>query len=303
MAVYNAEPWLDEAIRSVRQQTMQGLQLVCIDDASTDRSADIIRRHASEDPRLTTIFLDTNVGSAEARNRGLAQAKGDYIVMLDADDRLSPDALQLATEALDADPSVGCACLRLIREWPDHSEEHSTPLQPGQSRSGEEACRLARERALPALYVVRRDLHLRYPYATTCRIYSDDNTTRLHYLHSPKVTMTEGCYYWRQHPNSQTHALSPARFQHLWANLSMSQTLEKEGVSPDIRKLYDGIRWCNFRALLRLYFANRRRWPQESARLWHDFRTLYRTFPRLMPWPLYALREWVAYRISRAHDN
>ena len=100
MAVYNSEAFLKESIDSLLGQTMKEIQIVCIDDASTDASLGILNGYALRDNRVEVIRLVENKGQAHARNIGLKQAKGQYVCMLDADDSLSPDALAEAVRTL-----------------------------------------------------------------------------------------------------------------------------------------------------------------------------------------------------------
>ncbi len=294
MAVCNAAPWLRQAVDSVLGQTLQDVELLAVDDASTDDSLGILEDYAARDRRVRVMRNATNQGQAVARNVALAQATGEYVCMLDADDWLSPDALEKATQAF-TDARVGCVVLDLVYEDGDGQRRHPRPQRD--TMTGEEAFRLSLDWTLHGLYVVRRDLHQRYPYDTSERLYSDDNTTRLHYLHSQLVRVCDGEYHYRQHAASTTQAFSARRFLHMRANLSMRDTLLKEGVGEDIIRDYDRVRWNNYRGMMRLYYKHcKELTPDERRTVWSDFRRIYRTFSRSMPYALFALRE----RISAA---
>ncbi|EGF29874.1 glycosyltransferase family 2 protein [Rhodopirellula baltica] len=100
---YNAESFLAEAIESCLAQTRQPNQIIVIDDGSTDRTAEVARSFADS---VTLVPLERS-GAGVARNAGLAAATGDYIAMLDADDRMVPNRLQLQMELFEARPEVG----------------------------------------------------------------------------------------------------------------------------------------------------------------------------------------------------
>ena len=85
MPVYNAEAYLEEAIESILSQTLDSLELICVDDGSTDRSLDIIKEFQKKDARVR-IITENNAGPSAARNKGLARARGEYIFFFDADD-------------------------------------------------------------------------------------------------------------------------------------------------------------------------------------------------------------------------
>jgi CDP-glycerol glycerophosphotransferase len=91
--VYNTAPWLDECLNSVVNQTLRDIQIICVNDGSTDNSPDILRNHAAADPRIVVIDQE-NQGLSVARNVGLEIATGEYIHFLDSDDVLDAHALE-----------------------------------------------------------------------------------------------------------------------------------------------------------------------------------------------------------------
>ncbi|MBP3730738.1 MAG: glycosyltransferase, partial [Mailhella sp.] len=90
MPVWNASAFLKETMESILCQTFQNFELICVDDGSTDASADILDEYAALDKRITVIHQE-NGGAGAARNRGIDLAKGNYILFLDADDIYSSD--------------------------------------------------------------------------------------------------------------------------------------------------------------------------------------------------------------------
>ena len=83
--VYNAEVYLKECMDSVLRQNMKDMEIICVDDGSTDGSADVLKQYQSIDSRIH-IFKQHNSGPARARNLGLAKSSGRYVCFLDADD-------------------------------------------------------------------------------------------------------------------------------------------------------------------------------------------------------------------------
>ena len=71
VAVYNAEQWLPQSLGSLLSQTMQDIQVICVDDCSTDGSLTILNDYARSDPRFKVIHLEENQGQAHARNVAL----------------------------------------------------------------------------------------------------------------------------------------------------------------------------------------------------------------------------------------
>lgn len=93
MANYNGARHLDAAVDSVLGQTLADLELIVIDDVSSDASVALLQARARLDPRVTVLRQPCNQGPAAARNRGLDAARGRWIAIVDSDDELAPDRL------------------------------------------------------------------------------------------------------------------------------------------------------------------------------------------------------------------
>jgi glycosyltransferase involved in cell wall biosynthesis len=111
LPVYNAAPFLDQALLSIRGQTLKDIEIICIDDGSTDESQSILERHAKQDNRLT-VHRQSNRGAGTARNKGLKEAIGQFIWFPDADDFYESHLLFKAVATLRATKTdfvcVGC---------------------------------------------------------------------------------------------------------------------------------------------------------------------------------------------------
>lgn len=91
--IFNVESYLDRCIASVSDQTYQNLEIILVDDGSTDRSGQICDEWAARDPRIRVIH-QPNSGVSAARNTGLHAASGDWIIQVDSDDYVAPYAVQ-----------------------------------------------------------------------------------------------------------------------------------------------------------------------------------------------------------------
>ena len=94
---YNHEQFLEPALRSLAQQTYSAIELIVVDDASTDQSVTIVRSYLEKKPPdfpVKTLFLPKNIGNCAAFNRGLALAKGKYIVDFATDDIMLPQRIE-----------------------------------------------------------------------------------------------------------------------------------------------------------------------------------------------------------------
>ena len=90
---FNAETTIEQAIASARRQTERRLEIIVVDDASSDQTSAIVADAAKADARVRLLRQPANAGPAAARNQGIAAAKGDWIALLDADDSYLPERL------------------------------------------------------------------------------------------------------------------------------------------------------------------------------------------------------------------
>lgn len=97
---YNQKRFVREAVESVINQTYTPIQLIVVDDASTDGSPETINQLKVQYPQLEVLLLNENMGNCRAFNHGLAQAKGEYLIDLAADDVLLPDRIRKGVEVL-----------------------------------------------------------------------------------------------------------------------------------------------------------------------------------------------------------
>jgi glycosyltransferase involved in cell wall biosynthesis len=105
MPVRNGERFLSQAVESVRTQTLADLELIAVDDCSTDSTGRILEQSAAADPRIRVV-AGTGTGISAALNAGWHEARGDYVARLDADDVAFPERLERQVRFLDAHPDV-----------------------------------------------------------------------------------------------------------------------------------------------------------------------------------------------------
>ena len=101
MPAYNSEKYISAAIESVTKQTHENWELIVINDASPDNSAEIAQKYAEKDLRIRVINQKSNGGVSRARNLGIESAKGDFIAFLDSDDVWVSEKLEKQLKLLD----------------------------------------------------------------------------------------------------------------------------------------------------------------------------------------------------------
>ena len=224
VAAFNAAPFLEKCLDSL------------VDDASTDDTPAILDRWALRDTRVQVTHLAENGGQAHARNVGLQKATGQFVCMVDSDDWLSPDALEKAVATFEEHPETDCVLFQVVEVTGQNERRY--PLPSFEWMSGAEAFEASLTWQLHGLYMVRAELHRRFPYDESSRAYSDDNTTRIHYLHARQVRTCEGVYFYLQHPASRQMRVC--------------------GADNRLLDIYENVRWLNVVDLYMFYYQHRR---------------------------------------------
>lgn len=290
VAAYNAAATLPCCLDSLCAQTVPDIEILCVDDCSTDNTLALLRKRAAEDARIRVFQTPENSGQAVARNLALQHARAPFVCMVDADDWLSPDALEQALQVFQQHPHTDCVLFRLMMHEEKDASEHLHPLHKTLTEGGAMSGREAFEACLDGwklhgLYLTRTRLHRQIPFDTATRLYSDDNTSRLHYLHSREVRACNGTYYYRRHEASMTASFNVRRFDFMEANLSLLFALKKENLPRRIIRRYEGGRWMTFIACYRLYLRHRNELqPAFVESLRERFHTVLHTFrPSRLP--------------------
>ena len=133
---YNLGKHIMDAVASVRSQTLQGVEIIIVDDASPDQHTQEVLNRMEDD--ITLIKLEENGGVSRARNAGISQASGEYILCLDADDTIMPEYLEKAKNVFDADNGVDIvSCHAQVwggKEWVWKADD-KLPIQEALMRS------------------------------------------------------------------------------------------------------------------------------------------------------------------------
>lgn len=133
MPCYNAAPFVAEAVMSALQQRHRPLEVVVVDDGSSDDSAEIVQRLAGEHPGRIQLHRQPRKGPYPARNLGLRHARGEFVAFLDADDYWAPDCIEKLHGALVARTAAIAYC-----GWQNVGDGiHSTPYVPPEYEGGD----------------------------------------------------------------------------------------------------------------------------------------------------------------------
>lgn len=158
--VFNVEKFLPQCLDSVTGQTFADIEIICIDDGSTDKSPEILSRYADRDPRIR-IISRTNGGLSAARNAGLKIARGKYIFFIDSDDWIEPNTLEkLFAAAENTGADLTCVHFCAFAET-DNDKQQANGKQSyfDQSEQTPEGCRPLSDNPLKIHVVVNGKLH------------------------------------------------------------------------------------------------------------------------------------------------
>ena len=114
MSVYNGMPFLEASVRSILGQREPDLELLVVDDGSTDAGPDLLREQSARDSRMRVLYRDENHGVAQSRNLALHLAQGEYIACQDADDISLDDRLAHQARCLDQNPLLGMVGTQVV---------------------------------------------------------------------------------------------------------------------------------------------------------------------------------------------
>jgi len=133
--VYNAESHLPDSIGSLQAQTLENIEIICVDDQSTDRSLEVLRQIAASDPRVKVIAHEANGGPALARKTGILASCGEFVMFMDNDDNYYPHSCQRAVELIrENDCDIFNYCFHIKGRYstnvaPDHLKGYDGRLE------------------------------------------------------------------------------------------------------------------------------------------------------------------------------
>lgn len=209
--VFNASLYLEFAIESVIKQKVKDWELILINDNSIDNSLELIQGFKKKNKRIRVIDLKYNKGSGYCRNIAIQQARGDFIVFLDADDFLISNALERAQRAITKKPNTKVLVWGFyLCDKKGKPKKEFIPHKPNKKK-GETHFRLGLVRrkgfyAYPWIYIVKRDFIKKHNLRFTEGIFFQDIQFTMQALYFAKRVniIPKACVYYRKHFNSVT---------------------------------------------------------------------------------------------------
>lgn len=212
--MYNVEPYIGECLDSILTQECEGvdIEVLAIDDGSPDRSGEIAREYASKDPRLK-VTRQENLGPGGARNTGLDQARGEYVVFVDADDILAPGAIRTIVDKIkEKHPEAIQLCgADIMDDGPQ--QLFSIARWEGRSHTGMEILRATGFHVVVMYTVYLHEFIERNKLRFLPYLYHEDNefTPRVFYFLKDIESIDKVLYFKRVNYDSITRTVNPKK--------------------------------------------------------------------------------------------
>lgn len=229
---YNVEAYIADCLESILSQSYADLEIIVVNDGSTDRTLDIIEEYASKDNRLR-IISQPNGGPSVARNKGLEMAQGEWLMFVDSDDLLLPGAIESLLHLAQATQS-DIACGEFVRRINDKHQKKNKFI----TFNGEKALEhnLYQKYINPSpwgkLYLSDIFSNIRFPEGI---IYEDLYVSWQIFLHAKKVAYSQiHVYLYNDTPDSLLHNFNSRRLD----VLDVTEKIERRATehSPELRK-------------------------------------------------------------------
>ena len=203
--VYNVENYLEECLKSVQNQTYTNIEVLLVDDGSTDNSKQICERYCQEDSRFYLIS-QTNQGQSVARNTGVVASTGEFIAFIDSDDIILPNYLETLMQYMAADVDIVESKFTVSKkEFLAENPKEPTILFEGDSQEAVKAVSNHTLSVNPVMKLYRRAVVEAVPYLEGI-IFEDIYSGVGMLKYTRKIIKLDyvGCYY-RQHQSSTMH--------------------------------------------------------------------------------------------------
>ena len=248
--VYNTAPYLSRCLDSILQQTYTHLEIILLNDASTDHSGDICNQYAAQDKRIRAFHFSQHIG-VWIRNYGIEQAKGDYLSFIDSDDSIGPETYQTAIQLFEQYPEINLVRWNIRRIFSDTGFTVPNPYifpeglleQEGifallksilQNQEGHNVCNCLFPVSLIKKYKVFFPKNI---------VMGDDACFLVSFLiHCKKIYLLPQAYFYNYFQNklSVSHRFSEKDIQYdLNFTHSMQQILKQPGVPLNLLETYN----------------------------------------------------------------
>ncbi len=303
MPAYNVEAYIEKSVASVMNQTLNDIELIIVNDASTDNTWDVISNLMKKyGERLKGINLSKNIRQGGARNLGIKEAKGDYIAFVDSDDWIESSMLEkFYTAAKDNDADLVGTSKYYMYFAEDDIQPQEDNRQLALELSGKEINAHNREKLYLCPSSIWRNIFKKqlimendifFPEGVS---YEDNYFYNLYLGYVTKyVCVDEAFYYYRQNPSSTVHRKDYSQLKRVEVEKKLLQEYIQRELYPDVKDGFDCAcvqRW--YINTIGLYFA---RFGKEGIKLNAQMGKEFRQY-----FPNYTKNKYYKTAISKKH--
>lgn len=253
VAVYNSEKYLKKCLDSLINQTLKEIEIICINDGSTDNSLEILNDYLKRDERIR-ILSQKNKGASASRNLGIKYCNGKFICMVDSDDFIEEKCLEKAYKyAIDNDLDASIFKLFL---YADKKIEEFKNIYQNKILSGKEALKLSLDWNIPGVGLYKDNIIKKIKYDEG-NINGDELSTRKFLFYSRRVGFTAGKYYYRNNPESITRKFSLKQFDILKNKILIKDFLIENKIYEEVKNEFERSNLKLTLSKLNLLYKNR----------------------------------------------
>ena len=258
--IYNVGPYLARCLDSLLNQTLKEIEIICVDDGSTDHGPEILAEYAARDSRIV-VFRQSNQGVAAARNQGLALARAPYIGFVDPDDWIEAETYKSAWEIMFRDDEIDLAVWNAVIT--------ETDGRPRKTKADKSHCPAGGKQIYDANSPLRRVPHIH------CGLFRAD-LLKKHGVNFPPYSIGEDdAFYWKYSAHVRfVYYLPDAFYHYCWRDGSLTCLARED--KPDAR--YDHIALLND---VLDHYHRHGLWPENKAHLTAVFLRHYHLGRRL----------------------
>ncbi|AZP04933.1 glycosyltransferase family 2 protein [Jeotgalibaca ciconiae] len=246
MPIYNAGLYLHQSIDSILNQDYSNIEVILIDDGSSDQSPEIIRTYVEEDKRIIAIFQENN-GAPSARNKGIKRATGDYIQFIDSDDYLAEN---VTTKMVDAAEKTGSdivmAAYDTVNEKGEYGKTVEIPIPNGtydteqMRRRFSQATSMLGNKLISTKMIKDNEIY----YSSFPQAQDLNHYIKL-LLYSQKITvLNDVVYHYRVRSGSISHSFSPVIIHTINSIESAEELYRQSGIKDD--KLFTNLKFKHY---------------------------------------------------------
>lgn len=257
--IYNVEKYLPACLKSIANQSYQNLEVILIDDGSTDGSAQIAKDFTKTDPRFK-YHHQKNQGLSAARNAGLKKTTGNYFTFVDSDDRIEPDMLKTMLTALHENHADIAACSfkeiyphgKITHFNHGHQQQVFTPLEALSAMLGEQGFMVSATMKLFARHTFE---NVKFPVD---KLHEDVGTTYKAIMQASKIVfLPDEFYLYYHHANSITQHFDERKMDLLYLTDQMCDDIDAK--YPELKNITKERRMrARFSILRQIPLKNRR---------------------------------------------